>query len=77
MHAAVQLAPVVLLSGAQVPVAGGPQRWKPALQARTQDVPLQVTVPFAGAVQISQVAPQASGVVLGTQVGAAVVPRLQ
>jgi hypothetical protein len=77
MQAAVQFAPVVLLSGAQVPVAAGPHRWKPVLQARTQDVPLQLTVPFAGAVQVVQLAPQASFVLLATQVGAVAVPRRQ
>ncbi len=73
MHATVHWAPVVLLSGAQVV----PHRWKPALQAGTQAVPLQVTVPFAGGVQVVHVAPQAAMVSLATQVGNAVVPRRQ
>src|SRR5947208_13397831 len=48
VHAAVQLAPVVFVSGAQVAVGPVPHRWKPALHAGTQAVPLQVTVPFPG-----------------------------
>jgi hypothetical protein len=51
--------------------------WKPVLQADTQDVPLQLTVPFAGAVQVVHDGPQAATVLLATQVGAAVVPRRQ
>jgi hypothetical protein len=54
-----------------------PQRWKPVLQAGTQDVPLQVTLPFAGTGQVVQLAPHASAVLLGTQVGAWAVPRWQ
>ncbi len=73
VHAAVQLAPVVFVSGAQV----FPHRWKPALQAETQAVPLQVTVPFAGAVQVVHEAPQAATVSLATHVGATAVPRRQ
>jgi hypothetical protein len=77
VQAAVQLAPVVFVSGAQVAVAPLPHRWKPALQARTQAVPLQLTVPFVGAVQVAHEAPQAATVSLATHVGAAVVPRRQ
>ena len=77
VHAAVHWAPVVLLSGAQVAVVPVPHRWKPVLQARTQAVPLHVTVPFVGAVQVRHDAPQASTVLLATQVGAAAVPRRQ
>ena len=77
VHAAVHWAPVVLSSGAQVAVAPVPHRWKPVLQARTQVVPLQVTVPFVGGVHVVHVAPQASMLSLSTQVGAAVVPRRQ
>jgi len=77
MHAAVQDAPVALLSGAQGAVGPVPHGWKPVLQARTQAVPLQVTVPFGSAVHVAPVAPQASLVVLGTHVGAAAVPRWQ
>ena len=73
MHAAVHKAPVVLLSGTQLV----PHMWKPALQEGTQAVPLQVTMPFAGAVQVRHDGPQAAGVSLDTQVGAAVVPRRQ
>jgi len=47
------------------------------LQAGTQFVPSQVTVPFVGCVQVAQVAPQASTVSLATQVGAVAVPRRQ
>jgi hypothetical protein len=72
MHAAVQLVPDES-SGAQVV----PHRWKPVLHAGTQEVPLQVTVPLAGAVQVVQDAPQAATVLLATQVGAAAVPRRQ
>lgn len=53
------------------------QRWKPVLQAETQDVPLQLTLPFVGAAQVVHDGPQAATVVLATQVGAAVVPRRQ
>jgi hypothetical protein len=52
-------------------------RWKVALHATTQVVPLQVEVPFVGAVQVAHDAPQAASVLLGTHVGAAVVPRRQ
>jgi hypothetical protein len=72
-HAAVQFAPVVFVSGAHVL----PHRWKPALQAGTQAVPLQVTVPFAGAVQVAHEGPQAATVSLATHVGEAAVPRRQ
>jgi len=74
MHAEVQFAPVVFVSAAQVLFG---HRWKLVLHAGTQDVPLQLTVPFAGCVQVVHDGPQASGVVLATQVGAAVVPRRQ
>ena len=73
VHAAVQLAPVVFVSGAQVV----PHRWNPALHAGTQAVPLQVTVPFAGAVQVVHEGPQAATVSFATHVGAAAVPRRQ
>ncbi len=53
------------------------QTWKSVLQAGTQAVPLQVTVPFAGGVQVRHDGPQAAAVSLDTQVGAAVVPRKQ
>jgi len=76
MQAAVQLAPVELL-GAQVALAPVPHRWKLVLQAGTHEVPLQVTVPLAGAVQVAQEAPQASTVLFATQVGACAVPRWQ
>lgn len=76
MQAAVQLAPLEL-SGAQVPVAAAPHRWKPVLHARTHEFPLQLTVPFAGAVQVAHEAPHASTVSLVTQVGAWAVPRKQ
>jgi hypothetical protein len=74
MHAAVQLAPVAFVLAAQVLFG---QRWKLVLQAGTHAVPLQVTVPFVGAVHVRQLAPQASVVVLGTQVGTDVDPRRQ
>jgi hypothetical protein len=47
------------------------------LQARTQPVPLQVTVPFAGAVQTAQLLPQEVRLVLPftTQVALAPVPQ--
>ena len=77
VHAAVHLAPVVFVSGAHVAVAPLPHRWKPVLQAGTQAVPLQVTVPFAGAVQVAHDAPHAATVLLATQVGLAVLPRRQ
>ena len=64
MQAAVHMAPVVLLSETQVV----PHMWKPVLQAGTQAVPLQVTVPFAGGVQVAHDGPQALGLVLGTAV---------
>lgn len=73
VHAAVQFAPVVFVSGAQVV----PHRWKPALQAGTQDVPLQLTVPFAGAVQVAHDGPHAALVSLETHVGTVAVPRRQ
>jgi hypothetical protein len=67
------MAPVVLLSETQVV----PHMWKPALQRGTQVVPLQVTVPFAGAVQVAHDGPQALTVSLETQVGDPAVPRRQ
>jgi hypothetical protein len=73
VHAAVQFAPVVFVSGAHVV----PHRWNPALHAGTQAVPLQVTVPFAGGVQVVHEAPQAAMVSFATHVGAAAVPRRQ
>jgi hypothetical protein len=76
IHAAVQLAPDELL-GAQIALAPVPHRWKLALQAGTQEVPLQVTVPLAGATQVAQEAPHASTVLFATQVGACAVPRWQ
>ena len=66
----------MFVSGAQVGVAPG-HRWKVALHAGTHAVPLHVTVPFSGAAQVAQDAPQAAMVSLATQVGAAVVPRRQ
>lgn len=65
---------VLLVSEAQVPLA---QMWKPVLQAGTQAVPLQLTVPFTGGVQVRHDGPQAAAVSLDTQVGFAVVPRRQ
>ena len=67
------MAPVVLVSATQLV----PHMWKPVLQAGTQAVPLQVTVPFAGGVQVAHDGPQAATVSLDTQVGAAAVPRWQ
>jgi hypothetical protein len=70
VHAAVQFAPVVFVSATQAL----PHMWKPALHAYTQDVPLQVAVPFVGAaMQVVHEAPQAATVSLATQV----VPRRQ
>jgi hypothetical protein len=69
----VQLAPVVLLSETHVAFAPVPHRWNPASQARTQAVPLQLTEPLLGAVQVRHDGPQALLVSLGTQV----VPRAQ
>jgi hypothetical protein len=65
-----------LLSATQVPVAPVPQRWKPALQARTQPVPLHETVPFGGAVQTAQLFPHDVRLVLPltTQVSTAPAP---
>ena len=73
-----QAAPVVFVFAAQVP-SSGPlvHRWKVALQAGTQFVPLQLTVPLVGAVQVVHVGPQASWVSLVTQVGFVAVPRWQ
>jgi hypothetical protein len=68
MHADVHSAPFVFVSGAQL-LSG--HRWKVALHAGTQEVPLHVTVPFAGTGQFRQSGPQASAVLLATQVGAA------
>lgn len=76
MQAAVQLAPGELL-GAQVALAPVPHRWKLASQAGTHEVPLQVTLPLAGAAQVAQEAPQAPTVLFTTQVGACAVPRWQ
>jgi hypothetical protein len=73
VHADVQCA--LSLSAAHVPDAV--HRWKPVLQAGTQVVPLQVTVPLVGATQVEHDAPQASTVVFATQVGAVAVPRWQ
>ena len=67
-------APVVFVSAAQLPFG---QMWKSVLQAGTQAVPLQLTVPFTGGVQVRHDGPQAALVSLDTQVGAAVVPRRQ
>lgn len=74
VQAEVHSAPVVLVSAAQL-LSG--HRWKLVLQAWTQEVPSQVTVPFVGCVQVVQDGPQASGRSLVTQVGAAAVPRRQ
>ena len=76
MQAASQLVPDELL-GAQVALAPVPHMWKLVLQAGTHEVPLQVTLPLAGATQVAQDAPQASTVLLATQVGAWAVPRWQ
>jgi hypothetical protein len=70
----VHSAPVVFVSAAQLPFG---QMWKSVLQAGTQAVPLQLTVPFTGGVQVRHDGPQAALVSLDTQVGAAVVPRRQ
>ena len=73
-----QAAPVVFVFAAQVPNSGPlVHRWKVALHAGTQAVPLQLTVPLVGAVQVVHVGPQASGVSLVTQVGFVAVPRWQ
>jgi hypothetical protein len=69
VHDAPHRAPVVLLLVAQV-LSG--QMWKPVLQEGTQEVPLQSTVPFVGAVQGVHVAPQAALVSLRMHVGVAV-----
>jgi len=74
MHAEVQLAPVAFVFAAQVLFG---QRWKLVLHAGTHAVPLQLTVPFAGGVHVRQLAPQASVVVLTTQVGTDADPRRQ
>jgi hypothetical protein len=73
MQADVQRVPA-LSSGAQL-LSG--HRWKSALHAGTHDVPLQLTVPFAGAVQVVQLGPHAAAVLFATQVGACAVPRKQ
>ena len=73
MHAAVQLAPVVFVSATHVV----PHRWVLAGHAGTQDVPLHVTVPPVGAVQVAHEGPQAAMVSLATQVGWPAVPRRQ
>jgi hypothetical protein len=50
-----------------------------SLQAgrHARGLPLQPTVPLVGATHVTHAAPQAAAVLLGTQVGAAGVPRLQ
>jgi len=54
----VQAAPVVFVFAAQVPNSGPlVHRWKVALHAGTQAVPLQLTVPLVGAVQTVQLLP--------------------
>lgn len=73
MHAAVQLAPVVLVFATHA----FPHKWKPSAQMITHDVPLQVDVPLAGSLQVAQVGPHASFVLLATHVGLAAVPRWQ
>jgi hypothetical protein len=65
---------VLLVSAAQLPFG---QMWKSVLQAGTQAVPLQLTVPLTGGVQVKHDGPQAAAVSFDTQVGAAVVPRRQ
>jgi len=74
VQVAPQFAPVVFVSGAQVLFG---HRWNVALHAGTHEVPLQVTVPFAGCVQVVHDGPQAATVSLAMQVGAAAVPRRQ
>lgn len=74
MHAEVHSAPVVLVSAAHVLFG---HRWKVLLQAGTQAVPSQLTVPFVGAAQVAHDGPQAVTVSLATQVGAPAVPRKQ
>lgn len=65
----------VLLFRAQVLSA---QRCAFALQVKLQEPAVQAAVALAtGVVQVAQVTPQASAVVLGTHVGATAVPRLQ
>ncbi len=71
MHAAVHCAELVLAT--HVAVTPVPHRWNPALHAGTHAVPLHVTVPFVGAMQLPHDAPQASTVSLATQA----VPRRQ
>jgi hypothetical protein len=73
MQAAVQRVPA-LWSGAHVL---SEHRWKLVLQAGTHEVPSQVTVPFAGTGHVVHDGPQASAVLLATQVGACAVPRWQ
>jgi hypothetical protein len=65
---------VLLVLDAQV-LSG--HRWKVALQAGTQFVPSQVTLPFVGAVHVAHDAPHAAVVLFATQVGFATVPRRQ
>ena len=72
VHADVHCA--LFVSEAQLPFG---HMWKSALQAGTQAVPLQLTIPFTGGVQVRHDGPQAAMVSLDTQVGAAVVPRRQ
>ncbi len=67
-----------LLLATQVPPAGAPHRWKPALHARTQaPAVLQLTVPFAGALHTAQLLPHDVRLVLPltTQAAAAPVPH--
>ena len=73
MHAVVQLAPVAFVSATHVV----PHRWVLAGHAGTQDVPLHVTLPPVGAVQVAHDGPQAAMVSLVTQVGCLAVPRRQ
>ena len=67
-----------LLLATQVPLAVDPHRWKPVLHARTQaPAVLQMTVPFAGALQTAQLLPHDVRLVLPltTQAAAAPVPH--
>jgi hypothetical protein len=67
-----------LLSATQAAFAPAPHKWKPVLQARTQfPAALQVTVPFAGAVQTVQLFPHEVIAVLPliTHVAVAPVPH--
>ena len=75
-HVAPQRAVLVLAAQAAAVVSDG-QRWKPASQVRTQDVPSHETAPLVGSMHVWHDGPQAWTVLLATQVGAVAVPRWQ